>query len=101
MKDVRHARAHDLPPHPENGLSKPKPHPVQSDGSPVGEPRTLFTAAAIRVGLIQPGPMLTEDLVDFAVEIVTLAACIADRYPSPSCEADTVGDDIRAQLFEM
>lgn len=45
--------------------------------------------------------MLTEDLVDFAVEIVTLAACIADRYPSPSCEADTVGDDIKAQLFEM
>lgn len=54
----------------------------------------------MRAGLIQPGQLLTEDLVDFATEIVTLAARIADGYANPSCEEDTVGDAIRAQLYE-
>lgn len=64
------------------------------------EPRILFTEAAVRAGLIQPGQLLTEDLVDFATEIVRLASRIADGYVNPSCEEDTVGDSIRAQLYE-
>ena len=81
-------------------MNKPKPHPLDGDGAPIGEPRVLFTAAAVRAGLIQPGQLLTEDLVDFATEIVTLAARIADGYPNPACEEDTVGDAIRAKLYE-
>ena len=82
-------------------MSKPKPHSLDGDGSLLGEPRTLFMAAAERVGLIQPGQLLAEDLVNFAVEIVTLAARIADLYPNPSFEEDTIGDAIRGRLFEV
>lgn len=63
----------------EKALSKPKPHPLEDDGSPVGEPRSLFTAAAVRVGLLRPGEPINQNMVDYALEMVTLAARIADH----------------------
>lgn len=60
----------------------------------------LFAAAAERAGLIRPGDPLDQNMVDYALEIVTLAARIADRYPNTSCTDDTVGDAIRAHLYE-
>jgi hypothetical protein len=64
-------------------------------------PRACFVAAAMRAGLIRPGDPIDEMQVDFAIEIVTLCARIADRYPNPECTKDTVGDVIRGQLFEL
>jgi hypothetical protein len=66
-----------------------------------GGPRACFLAAAVRAGLIRPGDPIDEVQVDFAHEIVTLCARIADRYSNPSCTEDTVGDAIRGQLFEL
>ena len=75
------------------------------DDDPVGEhhhdPRAEFTAAAVRAGLIQPGDKLDQNLVDFAHEIVTLAARVADRHQNAACHEDTVGDEIRAMLYEL
>jgi hypothetical protein len=76
----------------------------QIDGADIDDvlltdhPRVLFTAAARRVGLIGPLDKLDESLIDYALEIMTIAARIGDRYTNPSCEEDIVGDDIRAPL---
>lgn len=40
-------------------------------------------------------------MFDYALEMVTLAAQIADRYASTACEEDTAGDAIRGHLFEV
>jgi hypothetical protein len=57
------------------------------DGGPTGtprrDPRALFTEAAVRAGLIGPGDALDRAQVDFATEIVTLCARIADRFAHP------------------
>jgi hypothetical protein len=76
------------------------PHPLDKDGTPTHPPRVLFAAAATRVGLIRAGDALDQNLVDFALEVVTLAARVADGYPNPACDDDTVGDAIRAHLYE-
>ena len=68
---------------------------------PMGNPRTLFTDAAVRAGLIRPGDPLDQMHVDFASEIVTLCAQIVDRFPDPGRVQDTVGDVLRARLFEL
>ena len=75
-------------------------HPLDGDAAPTHDVRVMFAAAAKRVGLIRPGDPLDQNLVDYALEIVTLAARVADRYPNPDCLEDTVGDDIRAKLYE-
>jgi hypothetical protein len=64
-------------------------------------PRACFVAAAVRAGLIRPGDPLDQVQVDFATEIVTLCARIADQYPDYKRLGDTVGDVIREQLFEL
>ncbi|MGJ7579786.1 hypothetical protein ACSFA3_06350 [Variovorax sp. RHLX14] len=76
-------------------------HPLDGDGDPTHEPRVLFAAAAARAGLIRPGDPIDENMADYALEIVTLAARIADGYPNTSCTEDTVGDAIRGQLYEV
>jgi hypothetical protein len=73
---------------------------LDEDGAPTRAPRALFAAAAVRVGLIRAGDSLDQNLVNFALEVVTLAARVADGYPNPACEDDTVGDAIRAHLYE-
>ena len=73
---------------------------LDEDAAPTHEPRALFAAAATRAGLIRPGDPLDQNMVDYALEIVTLAARIADRYASTACDDDTVGDAIRAHLYE-
>ncbi|RZI72722.1 MAG: hypothetical protein EOP13_14155 [Pseudomonas sp.] len=70
-------------------------------GIPATEIRVLFAEAAVRAGVIRPGDPLDEMQVDFAIEIVTLCARLADRYPNPDRIHDTVGDVIRGQLFEL
>ncbi len=75
--------------------------PLAGDGAPTHAPRVLFAAVAVRAGLIRPGDPLDQNLVDYALEIVTPAARIPDRYPNPACTDDTVGDAIRAHLFEV
>jgi hypothetical protein len=64
-------------------------------------PRSCFLAAAVRAGLIRPGDPIDKMQVDFAHEIVTLCARISDRYSNPDCIEDTIGDVIRARLFEL
>jgi hypothetical protein len=76
-------------------------HPLDGDAAPTHEPRVLFAAAAERVGLIRRGDPLDQNLIDYALEIVTLAARIADRYGCTACEEDTVGDAIRGHLYEV
>ncbi|MGJ7582651.1 hypothetical protein ACSFA3_20960 [Variovorax sp. RHLX14] len=82
-------------------MSTTDTHPLAGDGAPTHEPRVLFAAAAERAGLIRPGDPLDQNLVDYALEIVTLAARIADRYASSACHEDTVGDAIRGHLYEV
>lgn len=82
-------------------MSNFAPHPLEGDAAPKGEPRELFAAAAVRVGLIPQGDPIDQNLVDFAMEIVTLAARVADRYTNPDCADDTVGDVIRGHLFDV
>lgn len=82
-------------------LSTTTTHPLDGDGSPTHEARVLFAAAAERAGLIRPGDPLDQNMVDYALEIVALAARIADRYASMMCEEDTAGDAIRGHLFEV
>ena len=65
------------------------------------EIRSLFIEAAVRAGVIRLGDPIDQVQVDFATEIVTLCARLADRYPNPDCTEDTIGDVIRAQLFEL
>lgn len=55
------------------------------DLAPLCDPRSQFNDAAVRVGLIRPGDMLDESMVEFAMEIVTLAARIGDRFDHPTC----------------
>jgi hypothetical protein len=55
----------------------------------------------VRAGVIRPGDPIDQMQVDFAHEIVTLCARLADRYPNPECTEDTIGDVIRGKLFEL
>jgi hypothetical protein len=64
-------------------------------------PRACFVNAALHAGLIQPDKSLDQAQMDFATEIVTLCARIADRYPDPKRTGDTIGDVIREHLFEL
>jgi hypothetical protein len=64
-------------------------------------PRACFVEAAVRAGLIRPGDPLDQVQVDFATEIVTLCARITDRYPDPESPEDTIGDRLRALLYEL
>lgn len=70
-------------------------------GIPASEIRVLFAEAAVRAGIIRPGDPIDQMQVDFAHEVVTLCARLADRYPNPECIEDTIGDVIRGQLFEI
>lgn len=70
-------------------------------GIPASEIRSLFAQAAVRTGVIRPGDPIDQIQVDFAHEVVTLCARIADRYPNPEYIKDTIGDVIRGQLFEL
>jgi hypothetical protein len=63
-------------------------------GIPAREIHALFAEAAVRASMIRPiDPMQ----VGFARESVTLCARVDDRYPSPECREDTVGDVIRGR----
>ncbi len=77
------------------------PDEIFQAGIPAREIRTLFAEAAVRAGVIRPGDPIDQMQVDFAHEIVTLCARVADRYPNPECTEDTIGDVIRGQLFEL
>ncbi|RZI54468.1 MAG: hypothetical protein EOP12_02750 [Pseudomonas sp.] len=68
---------------------------------PMGNPRALFTDAAVRTGLSRSADPLNQMQVDFAIEIVTLCAQIVDCFPDPGRVQDTVGDVLRARLFEL
>jgi hypothetical protein len=54
----------------------------------------------IRAPPFHPGELLDPREVDFATEIVTLRARIVDRFAHPERAEDTVGDVLRARLFE-
>lgn len=80
--------------------------PENEDDDPVGappvhDPVAQFTALAVAHGLIRPGDKLDQNMIDYAAGAVALAAAIADQYVNPDCPEDTVGDHIRAVLFEV
>jgi len=74
------------------------------DDDPVGhvdhDPVAKFTALAVQFGIVRPGDKLDQHMLDFAAGVVSLCAGIADEYQNPACPEDTVGDHIRAELFE-
>lgn len=53
----------------------------------------------MRAGVIYPGHPIDQIQVDFAHEIVTLCARVADRNSNPECVEDTIGDMSRGQLL--
>lgn len=67
---------------------------------PSGDPIALLTAQAVRVGLIRQGDKPDQMLVDFWMAAVDASAVIADSFRDPENEENTVGDVIRAQLYE-
>ncbi|MGJ7582641.1 hypothetical protein ACSFA3_20900 [Variovorax sp. RHLX14] len=71
---------------------------LDQDGAPTHTPSKLLTAAAVRAGSIRNGDPLGQNLVDYALDVVTIAACIADCYRHPACPEDTVGNEIRARV---
>ena len=72
--------------------------------APVGhvdhDPVAKFTALAVQFGVIRPGDALDQKLIDLCAGVVGLCAEVADDYSNPSCPEDTIGDHIRAVLFE-
>lgn len=64
------------------------------------DPVTKFTALAVQCGLIQPGDKLDQNVLELCAGVVSLCAGVADGYENPSCPDDTVGDHLRAVLFE-
>lgn len=69
------------------------------DDDPVGprNPLSLFTELALDAGLIAPGELLHPEAVDFALRLVDLCACVAERYDSEAFGGDA-GQHIRAVL---
>jgi hypothetical protein len=71
---------------------------------PVGPPDRdvleRLTAAAVDVGLLRAGDKPDQSLIDFWMRAVDACATVADHYPNPDCPEDTVGDAIRAELYE-
>lgn len=71
------------------------------DSDPVGrDPIARFTAAAVDVGLIEPGQALDPKVAALCNLVVDMAASIGDLYPVPDQPDDTVGDVIRAELYD-
>jgi hypothetical protein len=64
------------------------------DGDPAGPPMRDPRAP------IHPGELLDPREVDSVTEIVTLCARIVDRFAQPERVEDTLGDVLRARLFE-
>lgn len=77
------------------------------DADPVGQaqddmhdPVAKFTALAAQFGVIRAGDKLDQNIIDLCAGVVGLCAGVADEYENPSCPGGTVGDHIRAVLFE-
>ncbi|MBB1599466.1 hypothetical protein [Variovorax sp. UMC13] len=64
------------------------------------DPVANFTALAVQCGLIRSGDKLDQNVLDLCAGVVSLCAGVADEYENPSCPEDTVGDHLRAVLFE-
>jgi hypothetical protein len=64
------------------------------------DPIALLPAHAVRIGLIREGDKPDQMLIDFWMTGVDAAAWVGDRYPDPGNTEHTVGDHIRAELYE-
>jgi hypothetical protein len=78
--------------------------PEDEDADPVGappdrDPVARFQAIAMELGLAG-GAQLDQKLIDFAFRVVDLCAAIGDQYQNPDVPEDTVGDHIRAELYD-
>lgn len=63
------ARAHDQH-SAAGGFSSFAPHPLEDDAALRGEPRELFAAAAVRVGLTGQYKLIKQNLVAFTCEVM-------------------------------
>ena len=72
----------------------PGPDPVPRD------PMLLLTQEAVRLGFIKEGDKPDQMLVDFWMSAVAASAAIADQFPDPENDEHTIGDIIRADLYE-
>ena len=74
------------------------------DGDPVGppprDPVALFTQAAVDAGLIKQGDKLDQNVIALCTSVVDACAAIGDQYRIPDMPEDTVGDHIRAELYD-
>lgn len=64
------------------------------------DPLELLTREAVRVGLIREGDKPDQMLVDSWMSAIDASAALADRFRDPDHGEHTVGDVIRAHLYE-
>lgn len=73
------------------------------DADPVGpaprDPREVFTALAVKSGLIKDGDKLDQNVFDLCTEVVGLCAAIGDQYGDGEAGGNA-GEHIRAEYWE-
>ncbi|RYE72314.1 MAG: hypothetical protein EOO81_03690 [Oxalobacteraceae bacterium] len=69
------------------------------EAPPPRDPRAMFTALAVKHGLIRDGDKLDQNMVDFATDIVGACADIGDEYGDDEAGGNA-GEHIRARLRE-
>jgi hypothetical protein len=76
---------------------------VLLDQDPPGDapdPVRRITSAAVELGLIQPGEALDRRVLKLCMQVVDMAAKVGDRFSTSPGSADTVGNHIRAELYD-
>jgi hypothetical protein len=61
------------------------------------EPIEVYTALAVRHGLIRPGDKLDDNMIELMADLVGLCANVGDGYGDPS--GGNAGEHIRAVLW--
>jgi hypothetical protein len=64
------------------------------------DPVERITSAAVELGLIQPGEALDRRVLKLCMHVVDMAAKVGDRFSTSPGSADTVGNHIRAELYD-
>jgi hypothetical protein len=64
------------------------------------DPVGLFTEAAVHAGVIRDGDKLDDSLMELCQRVASIAGVIGDNYRISEEPRKTVGDVIRAYLYE-
>ncbi|MDB5829948.1 MAG: hypothetical protein JWQ73_4168 [Variovorax sp.] len=74
----------------------PEDEELQALPPDTAEPIEVYTALAVRHGLIRLGDKLDDDMIELMADLVGLCANVGDGYGDPS--GANAGDHIRAVL---